>query len=114
MRHRKKRHLRGSRDRRRKELRALVKALVLYEAIETTAARAKLTRSAAEKMVSKGKKASLAARRLLLRDLPENAVRKIFEVLSPRYKERRGGYTRVLKIGKYKNGTPKVRLEFVK
>ena len=114
MRHRKKRHLRGSGDRRRKELRALCKAVVLYERIETTHARARLTRSAVEKMVTRGKAGSLAARRALLRDLPQNAVRKIFEVLAPRYQERKGGYTRILHVGKYKDGTAKVMLEFVK
>lgn len=114
MRHRKKRHLRGSRDRRRKELAALVSALILYEGIETTQARARLARSAAEKMITRGKKQDLAARRLLLRSLPDNAVKKILEVLSPRFQTRPGGYARMIKIGKFKDGTPKVRLELVK
>lgn len=114
MRHRKKRHLRGSGDRRRKELRALCKAVILYERIETTHARARIARRAVEKMITLGKAGSLAARRALFADLPQNAVRKIFEVLSPRYKDRRGGYTRILRIGKFKDGTAKVILELLK
>lgn len=114
MRHRKKRHLRGGKDRRRKELRALSAALVLYEKIETTQARARLTRSAVEKMVTRGKKPGLATIRLLRRDLPVNAVKKITEVLGPRYQARAGGYTRILHVGKFRDGTEKVLLEFVK
>ena len=113
MRHRNKRHLRGSTDRRRKELRALVMALVLFEKIETTQARARLTRSKVEKIITKGKVANLSTIRFLRRDLPINAVKKITEVLSPRYKVRAGGYTRILKVGTYRDGTKKVLLEFV-
>ena len=106
--------MRGSRDRRRKELRALCRALLLYERVETTAARARLAKSATEKMITRGKLGTLAARRALLRDLPENAVKKIFEVLVPRFRERHGGYARILHVGKYKDGTSKVILELVK
>lgn len=95
-------------------MRALCQAVILHERIETTGARARLTRTAAEKMITRGKTGTLAARRLLLSDLSANAVKKIFEVLAPRYKERHGGYTRILRVGKFKNGTDKVILEMVK
>lgn len=114
MRHRKKRHLRGDLDRRRKELRALATAVVLYEKIETTQARARLTRSKVERLVTRGKTPGLATVRLLRRDLPLNAVKKVVEVLGPRYQSRAGGYTRILHVGRFKNGTSKVLLEFVK
>lgn len=114
MRHRKKRTLRGDKDRRRKELRALAAALVLYERIETTDARAKITRSFVEKLLTRGKKPGLVAIRALSRDLPRNAVKKVLEVLSPRYQTRPGGYTRIIRSGIYKDGTKKVLLEFVK
>ncbi|MDP3741500.1 MAG: 50S ribosomal protein L17 [bacterium] len=114
MRHRKKRHLRGSHDRQKKELRALAASVVLYERIETTQARAKIARVAVEKMVTKAKATGLAAIRLLRKDLPINAVKKLMEVLGPRYIGRQGGYTRIIHVGKYKNGTKKVILEFVK
>lgn len=114
MRHRVKRHLRGSKDRQRKELRALVTALVLYERIETTQARARLTKSAAEKMITRGKTPGLTTLRALRSDLPVNAAKKIIEVLGPRYQTRPGGYTRILHIGKFRDGTAKVLLELVK
>ena len=113
MRHRKKRHLRGDADRRRNELRALCQAVILYERIETTKARARIAKSAVEKMITRGKKGDLPAIRLLRRDLPMNAVKKILEVFAPRYKDRKGGYTRILHVGKYKDGTSKVLLEFI-
>lgn len=114
MRHRKKRTLRGSKDRARKELRALVTSLILYEHIETTQARAKLARVKIERIITKGKKGDLNARRQLLRDLSRNVASKVIDVLSPRYKTREGGYTRMVKVGQYKDGTQKVRFEFVK
>ena len=114
MRHRKKRHLRGDKDRRRKELRALCTAVILYERITTTKARARITRSAVEKMVTRGKRGGLTATRILTKDLPRNAVKKILEVFAPRYQARNGGYTRIIHAGKYKDGTEKVLLEFIK
>lgn len=114
MRHRKKRKLRGDKDRRRKELRSLATALILYERIQTTHARAKITKSFVEKIVTRGKKTGLPTIRLLLRDLPQNAVKKVLEVLSPRYQTRPGGYTRTVHSGIYKDGTKKVLLEFIK
>ena len=114
MRHRKKRKLRGDKDRRRKELRALATALILYERIQTTNARAKITKSFVEKIVPRGKKPGLPAIRHLRSDLPSNAVKKVLEVLSPRYQTRPGGYTRMIHSGIYKDGTKKVLLEFVK
>lgn len=114
MRHRNKRHLRGDKDRRRKELRALAASVILYERITTTKARAKITKSAVEKMITRGKKGGLSAIRLLRADLPLNAVKKILEVFAPRFQSRAGGYTRIIHAGRYKDGTAKVLLEFVK
>lgn len=113
MRHRKKRQLKGSHDRQRKTLRALANSLILHEQIETTQARARLTKSKVEKLITKGKKGDLNARRLLLKDLSQNASKKVLEVLSPRFKSRPGGYTRMIKTGINKDGTKKVKLEFV-
>ena len=114
MRHRAKKHLRGSKDRQRKELRALVTSVVLHERIETTQGRARLTRSAVEKMITRAKTPGLTTIRILARDLPRNAVKKALEVLGPRYATRPGGYTRIIHSGTYKDGTKKVLLEFVK
>lgn len=114
MRHRAKKHLRGSKDRQRKELRALAAAVLLHERIETTQARAKITKSAVEKMITRAKTPGVTTIRILTRDLPRNAVKKAMEVLGPRYATRPGGYTRIIHNGQYKDGTSKVFLELVK
>lgn len=114
MRHRKKRHLRGGKDQRRKEMRALATALILYEKIQTTQSRARLVRREVEKMITRGRQSNLSTIRLLRKDLAMNAVKKILEVLAPRYQNRKGGYTRILHVGRFRDGTAKVQLEFVK
>ncbi len=78
----------------------LAVALLTHEQIKTTLPKAKDLRKVADKMISLGKRGDLHARRqalAVLRD--EAAVKKLFEVLGPRYTERPGGYTRVLKAG---------------
>lgn len=100
-------------DQRRKLLRSLAASTIVYEKIETTHARAKLTRSFVERLISKGKDATLHDKRQLFSALPINAARKVIEVLGPRYKTRPGGYTRIIRVGKYKDGMPKVQLELV-
>lgn len=75
-------------------------SLIEHEQITTTLAKAKDLRSFVEKMITLGKKNTLASRRqagAFLRH--EEAVKKIFDVLAPRYKSRAGGYTRVMKAG---------------
>ena len=78
----------------------MASALIKHEQIVTTLPKAKELRPIVEKLVTLGKKGGLHARRQAIseiRDLP--MVQKLFEVLGPRYKERAGGYTRVLKAG---------------
>lgn len=113
MRHRVKKELRGPKDRRRKELRALASAVILFERIETTHSRARIARSKVERLITRGKKPGLPSYRMLLRDLPIPAAKKIVEVLRERYSTRPGGYTRIIHSGKYKDGTDKVILELV-
>jgi large subunit ribosomal protein L17 len=75
-------------------------ALLKHEQITTTLPKAKELRPVAEKLITLGKKGGLANRRLAhskLRD--DKVVAKLFDVLAERYKERAGGYTRVLKAG---------------
>jgi large subunit ribosomal protein L17 len=80
-------------------LRNLVTSLVLNGKVETTEAKAKQIRSIAEKMITLGKRGDLHARRQALAYLfDEDAVTKLFEEISPRFEERQGGYTRILKI----------------
>ncbi|MDD2757899.1 MAG: 50S ribosomal protein L17 [Patescibacteria group bacterium] len=74
----------------------LAESLILYEKISTTKAKAKAVRSLVEKMITTARKNTLSARRALIRDLyTQNAVKKLMEVLGPRYAGRQGGYTRL-------------------
>jgi len=80
-------------------LKNLATSLILHERVETTLAKAKEIRPIVEKIITKGKKGDLAARRQLLKKLPENATAKVIEKLSVEYKKTPGGYTRILQTG---------------
>ena len=81
--------------------RNLVSDLVKYEKIVTTEAKAKEIRGLAEKMITLGKEGSLASRRRALAFVTDKKlVDKIFTELAPRYAERPGGYTRLVKLGR--------------
>ena len=81
--------------------RNLVADLVKYEKIVTTEAKAKEIRGLAEKMITLGKEGSLASRRRALSFVTDKKlVAKIFSELAPRYAERAGGYTRIVKLGR--------------
>ncbi|MBN1829180.1 MAG: 50S ribosomal protein L17 [Deltaproteobacteria bacterium] len=83
---------------RRAMLRNMVTSLFRHEKITTTDAKAKVLRSVAEKMITLGKKGSLHARRKALAFIRDTAVAaKVFDELSDRYRERAGGYTRIMK-----------------
>lgn len=96
-------------------LRNLVTSVILYEKVKTTEAKAKAVKSLVEKAITSGKKPTLAARRKLKSFFYTNhPVEKIFEVLGPRYQNRAGGYTRIIKIGARKNdGAEMVQIELV-
>ena len=85
---------------RRSMLANLTKAVINNERIETTETRAKEVRKSVEKMISYGKDGSLVARRKALAFLHNDkaVVNKIFNELAPRYAERNGGYTRIIKL----------------
>jgi large subunit ribosomal protein L17 len=90
-------------------------ALIKHEQIVTTLPKAKDLRPIVEKLVTLGKRGDLHSRRRAIaeiRDVP--MVKKLFEVLAPRYKERNGGYTRVLKAGfRYGDNAAVAVIEFV-
>jgi large subunit ribosomal protein L17 len=80
--------------------RNLVLALVKHERIKTTDAKAKELRRYADRMVTLGKRGDLAARRLAFAFMQSrDAVKRVFDEIAPRFKERNGGYTRVVKFG---------------
>ncbi|MDR0800100.1 MAG: 50S ribosomal protein L17 [Endomicrobium sp.] len=81
-------------------LRSLAAGLFLHERITTTLPKAKELVSYSEKLVTRAKKADLSAIRAVNGEINnKDIVKKVFDVLVPRYKERSGGYTRILKIG---------------
>jgi len=101
MRHRRAgRRLGRTSSHRKAMMRNLVTSLLDHEKIITTDAKAKELRSVADKMITLGKKGTLHARRQALSFIRSSRVtKKVFEELSPRYSERMGGYTRVVKVG---------------
>src|ERR1035441_6062919 len=80
-------------------LRVLVNNFLLHEKIKTTEAKAKELRSIAEKMITRAKDGSLANRRLLATTLTPKLTKKIIDEIAPSYKDRQGGYTRIMKLG---------------
>ncbi|MDB4940095.1 MAG: ribosomal protein [Candidatus Doudnabacteria bacterium] len=100
-------------DSRRKLLRTLASSVIVYEKIETNQSNAKAIRSYVDKMITKGKIQTLHANRQLMAGLTTNAAKKVYEVLAPRFMERKGGYTRILISGKSKDGANKYIVELV-
>lgn len=96
-------------------LRNLASSIILYEKVKTTKAKAQAVRPLVEKMITSAKAGDLAARRGLIKVLlQKNAVKKAMEVLGVRYKERPGGYTRLIKLGVRKgDGAEMVQVELV-
>lgn len=96
-------------------LRNLAASLILHDRIRTTEAKAKELRPFVEKLVTLGKRDSLHARRRALTILPrKDVVRRLFAEISPRFSERPGGYTRILKIGpRSGDGAPMAFIQFV-
>ena len=102
---------------RRSMLANLTKDIIMKESITTTDTRAKEARKFVDKMITYGKKGDLVSRRKALAFLQNDkeAVKKVFEELAPRYKERNGGYTRILKTAERRgDGALMVIIELVK
>ncbi|GMR24606.1 MAG: hypothetical protein BMS9Abin37_3175 [Acidobacteriota bacterium] len=96
-------------------LRNMAASLITHERIRTTVAKAKELRPFVEKLVTLGKRDSLHARRRALSILSsKTVVRRLFSDVSPRFSERPGGYTRILKLGpRQGDGAPMAFIEFV-
>ena len=90
-------------------------SLLKHEQITTTLPKAKELRPVAEKLITLGKRGDLHARRIAIsRVRDQDQVRKLFDVIGPRYAEREGGYIRVLKAGfRYGDNAPLAVIEFV-
>ncbi|PIV38349.1 MAG: 50S ribosomal protein L17 [Candidatus Portnoybacteria bacterium CG02_land_8_20_14_3_00_45_8] len=101
-------------NQRRAFLKGLAANLILKEKIKTTEARAKELRAVVERLISYAKKGTLAGRRQVISALPSAAAKKLFKEITPRFKERRGGYTRIIKLGqRMSDGAKMVFMEFV-
>ena len=90
-------------------------SLIKHEQIVTTLPKAKELRPIVEKLITLGKRGDLHARRQAIAQMrDETQVKKLFDVLGPRYKERQGGYIRILKAGfRYGDNAPLAVIEFV-
>ena len=116
MRHRKVGRKLGRKTGPRKALKdSLATALVLYEKIVTTETKAKTIRPIVEKLVTRAKVKSVHNKQQLARVLEDKkAVQKLLDVLGPRYKDRKGGYTRIIKMSRRQgDGAAMAQIEFV-
>ncbi len=114
--HRKKRKFGRKANVRRGFIRSLAVALIQHERITTTEARAKELRPYIEKLITKAKKKDVAARRFITSRLgnQETLANKLVDEIAPRYLERQGGYTRVLKLPQRSgDASPMAIIEFV-
>jgi len=116
MRKRKKgRRLSRKRNQKRALLKSLASALILKEKIKTTEAKAKEVSRFVEKQISRAKIGNLASRRLLANFFSPQIVKKLFNEIGPRYKDRPGGYTRIIKLKPRKSdGARMAIIELVK
>ncbi len=106
MRHRvKKKHFDRTREQRLALYRSLARAIIMEERIETSLQRAKAVRPFVERLINLGKKGDLSSRRLALSLLPDRkVVKRLFEEIAPRFENRNGGYTRIIKLPERRRG----------
>mgnify|MGYP001574455652 CR=1 FL=1 len=100
---------------RRSFISILMHNLIMEGKIQTTEARAKEIRPRVEKLVTIAKKGNLSATRLLMRRIPKDSVYKLCNEIAPRYKDRNGGYLRIVKTSdvRKRDGVSTVIIEFV-
>ncbi len=98
------------RDQRKALFKSLSRALILHSKIKTTEAKAKETSRIVEKFITRAKKADIASRRLLAKYFSEKLVKKLVEETGKKYKDRNGGYTRVIKLGRRKGDAAKMAI----
>ena len=112
---RKKRRFNRTAEHRKAMFANMCQALIKHEQIVTTLPKAKDLRPVVEKLVTLGKRGDLHARRQAIAQIKDvDLVKKLFDVLGPRYKERNGGYTRVLKAGfRFGDNAAMAVIEFV-
>jgi large subunit ribosomal protein L17 len=116
MRHQQKNRKFGRKKGQRKAFfKSLISNLILKGKIETTDTRAKSLRSKAEHLVTLAKKQNLASLRILISKISKKPALKLYHDIAPKYADRKGGYTRIIKLGKKRLGdASKIsRIEFI-
>jgi len=104
-----------TKDQRRAFLKSLAANLILKEKIKTTLARAKEVRSTVERLISRAKKNDLAAKRQAFVGLPKTAAQKLTKEIAPRFIDRKGGYTRIIKVNqRMSDGAKMAFIEIIK
>ena len=102
-------------DQRRGLLKSLAREFFIKEKIKTTESRAKEISIFVAKQITRAKSGDLASRRLLARDFSSQMVKKLIDEIAPKYKERKGGYTRIIKLGPRKSDGARIAIiELVK
>lgn len=100
-----KKHFDRTKEQRLALYRSLARAIIMEERIETSLQKAKAVKPFVERLITLGKKGDLTARRLALQLLPDKkAIRKLFEEIAPRFENRNGGYTRIIKLPDRRKG----------
>jgi large subunit ribosomal protein L17 len=94
------RQLKRDKNERKALFKSLLSSLILYESIQTTEAKAKSIKSSADKLITKAKKGGLHSFRLVSPDISSQAVKKLLNIIAPRFASRQGGYTRIIRTGK--------------
>lgn len=115
--HKKTTKIGGVRKKRVALLRSLARSLVLKEGITTTTAKAKALRPFIERLVTASKQGTLVSRRRVASELggAPDAVKKLHDTLAPRFEKRKGGYTRITRLGRVgKRVHDAARIEFIK
>jgi len=103
------------RNQRKALLKSLARAIFLSGKMKTTEAKAKEVSSFAEKCITRARKGDLSSRRILLKYFSKDLVKKLMNEIGPKYKNRKGGYTRIIKLCPRKSdGAKMVIIELVK
>jgi len=104
------RKLSREKDQRKALLKSLARAIFLHEKIKTTEAKAKEVSMFAEKCITRAKKGDLSSRRILAKYFSKDLVKKLVNEIAPKYKDRKGGYTRIIKLGPRKSDGAKMAI----
>ena len=104
------RKLSRKKDQRKALLKSLARAIFIHKKIKTTEAKAKEVSMFAEKCITRAKKGDLSSRRILVKYFSKDLNKKLIDEIAPKYKDRKGGYTRIIKLGPRKSDGAKMAI----